>query len=128
MKLLLDTHAVIWASDDDRRLGPSAREALRECAHGDAVISDISLLEIAMLVHKERLVINVPLKRYLLNVQNHYPLLSIEAQVAAEVYALSLPQADPFDRVIVATARYHSLPLITRDQPITQSNLVEVIW
>ena len=81
-----------------------------------------------MLVHKERLVINVPLKRYLLNIQDYYPLLSIEAQVAAEVYALPLPQADPFDRVIVATARYHSLPLITRDKSIARSDLVEVIW
>ncbi|TVP78984.1 MAG: type II toxin-antitoxin system VapC family toxin [Puniceicoccaceae bacterium] len=128
VRFLLDTHAVIWASEDDPRLGPAARKALGESTYGDAVISDITLLEIAMLVEKERLFINLPLKRYLLNIQENYPLISIEAQVAAEVYSLPLKQADPFDRVIVSTARYHSLPLITRDQAISHSNLVEVVW
>jgi PIN domain nuclease of toxin-antitoxin system len=37
-------------------------------------------------------------------------------------------EADPFDRVIVATARYHALPLITRDQAITRSGLVDAVW
>lgn len=128
MKYLLDTHSVLWASEADPRLGAHAQAALQQCASGDAVISDITLLEIAMLVQKERIRIGVPIKRYLLDMQNHYPVLSIEAPIAAEALFLAMPQGDPFDRVIVATARYHALPLITRDQSITCSGLVDIIW
>lgn len=128
MKYLLDTHSVLWASEADPRLGPAATAVLQQCNAGEAVISGITLLEIAMLAQKERIRLAVPLKRYLLDVQQHYPLLPIEAQIASEAFALPMPQADPFDRVIVATARYHALPLITRDQAITASGLVEVVW
>ena len=81
-----------------------------------------------MLVQKERIRIAVPLKRYLLEIQDNYPVLPIEAAIAAEAFSLPMPQADPFDRVIVATARYHALPLITRDQAITRSGLADAIW
>lgn len=128
MKYLLDTHSVLWASEADPRLGARANAALQQCASGDAVISDITLLEIAMLVQKERIRIAVPIKRYLLEIQTHYPVLSIEAHIASEAFCLPMPNGDPFDRVIVATARYHALPLITRDQSITRSGLVDVIW
>lgn len=128
MRYLLDTHAVIWAAESDPRLGPGARALLEHCVTGEAVISDITLLEVAMLAEKGRIRLAVPLKRYLLEIQANYPVLSIEAPIAAEAFNLPLPQADPFDRVIVATARYHALPLITRDQAITRSGLTDVIW
>jgi len=128
VKYLLDTHSVLWAAEADPRLGSRALAELQRCTTGDAAISDITLLEIAMLVHKKRIRIAVTLKRYLLEIQENYPVLAVEAAVAAEAFALALPQGDPFDRVIVATARYHALPLITRDQEITQSGLADVIW
>lgn len=63
MKYLLDTQSVIWASEGDARLGANARLALQQCTSGEAVISDITLLEIAMLVYKERIQLSVPIKR-----------------------------------------------------------------
>jgi len=41
---------------------------------------------------------------------------------------LNLPQSDPFDRIIVASAQHHALPLLTRDQNISDSGLVKVVW
>jgi len=125
---LLDTHTVLWASEEDVRLGAGAKAVLERCASGDAAISDITLLEIAMLVQKKRIRLSVPIKRYLLEMQRHYPVLAVEASIAAETFLLQLPQGDPFDRVIVATARYHAMPLLTRDQSIARSGLVDVIW
>lgn len=81
-----------------------------------------------MLVHKGRIRLAVPIRRYLFEMQSHYPVLPIEANVAAEAFQLPMLSGDPFDRVIVATARYHALPLITRDELIKRSNLVDVIW
>lgn len=128
MKYLLDTHGALWAAEADPRLGSRALAELQRCTTGDAVISDITLLEIAMLAQKERIRIAVPLKRYLLEIQDNYPVVPIEAAIAAEAFSLPMPQGDPFDRIIVATARYHALPLITRDQVITRSGLADVIW
>jgi PIN domain nuclease of toxin-antitoxin system len=88
----------------------------------------MTLLEIAMLVEKKRISLAVPIKRYLQNLQNQYPVLPINAEIASEAFGLSMPQGDPFDRVIVATARHHGLPLISRDQSITASKLVTVLW
>jgi PIN domain nuclease of toxin-antitoxin system len=41
---------------------------------------------------------------------------------------VALPHADPFDRIIVATARQHRLTLITKDANITDSGVVKVLW
>lgn len=49
-------------------------------------------------------------------------------EIAWEAVTADLPHKDPFDRVFVATARCHSLALITKDDRITASGLVKVCW
>ena len=129
MKLLLDTHAVLWAAEGDERLGSKAAAFLRRCRHGEAVIAGITLLEIAMLEKKGRIVLSVPLRDYLRGLQANYPALALEADIAALAMNLDLPGADPFDRVIVATAMHHRLPLATRDRAINGGRTtVRVVW
>lgn len=128
VRVLLDTHAVLWAADNDARLGTEAAALLRGCQPGDAVISDLTMLEVAMLVKKGRVSLSVPLRDYLRGLQSIYPLLAINADIAAAAMDLPLPGADPFDRVIVATALHHELPLATRDRVITGAQVVPTIW
>ena len=128
MRILLDTHAVLWAAENDARLGSKAASFLRACQPGDAVISDLTLLEIAMLVKKSRLSLKVPLRDYLRGLQSNFPVLAIDADIAASATHLDLPGADPFDRVIVATALHHELPLATRDRVITEAKLLRTVW
>ena len=128
MKALLDTHAVVWAAEGDARLGPAATELLRSLRAGEAVVSGITLLEIAMLAKKDRIRLSVPAEEYLRGIQRNFPPLPITSEVASLAMELELPQADPFDRVIVATAKHHNLRLVTRDPNITASGLAKIVW
>jgi PIN domain nuclease of toxin-antitoxin system len=128
VRVLLDTHAVLWAADNDTRLGTEAAALLGGCQPGDAVISDLTLLEVAMLVKKGRVSMSIPLRDYLRGLQSNYPVLAINAEIAAAAMDLTLPGAGPFDRVIVATALHHDLPLATRDRAITEAQVVRTVW
>jgi len=128
VKALLDTHAVVWAAESDSRLGSEASALLQSLKAGEAVISDLSLLEIAMLAKKGRVALRVPIRNYLNDLQKHFPVLPVTSDIAASAMELELPPGDPFDRVIVATARHHKLPLLTRDRNIVASGLVRTVW
>ena len=128
MKLLLDTHAAIWLLEGDPRLGSSARSALSSGRTEPPYISDIVLLEISLLISAGRIATEVEPSALLRRCAARLQVLPIDADIAATAVGLPLPHADPFDRVIVATALRHNLPLVTRDRAIRTSGLVEVIW
>jgi PIN domain nuclease of toxin-antitoxin system len=128
MRFLLDTHAVLWAADGDARLGVLALAALNSCQAGEALISGITLLEISMLAQKGRVRMAVPVQQYLRRLQTRFPILGINADIAALAMDLKLAQGDPFDRIIVATALFHDIPLMTRDAGIRESECVKTVW
>ena len=92
------------------------------------MLSDITLLEIAMLAKKGRIELSVSAEEYLRAIQRNYPLLTMTSEIASLAVDLDLPQGDPFDRIIVASAMHHKLPLLTRDQNISASGLVRTVW
>ncbi len=125
---LLDTHAWVWWINGDRQLPPGVGTALDELpADRRPLLSDISLWEVAMLVTLDRLRLALPLEQWLQRAAEPRAvrILPITPAVALEV--TRLPKAlrrDPADRVIVATARVHDHPVITRDRAILRSGLV----
>lgn len=125
---LLDTHAVLWATLDEPHLGETARSLIERESPECLGISDMTLLEIAMLESKGRIEMTGKIQSLLRNIQDKITVLPMDAFIAADAMALPLSQADPFDRVIVATARYYKIPLLTRNRHITESGLVEAIW
>ena len=129
MKLILDTHALVWAAENSSRLGKAARQALCDLAREDLGVSALSLLELAMLVSKGRLrVFNDDGAKAIANLASRVTVVPLDAEIAWEAMTLGLPQSDPFDRVIVATARRLGLPLVTKDRLIRKARLVATIW
>lgn len=128
MSPVLDTHAWIWWMDQDRRLGASTIAALDALPADDRpVLSDISLWEVATLVERGRLSLDLPLADWL-KAAAHPRTVRIEpisASIAADVATLpeSFPR-DPADRIIVSTSRVLGLPLVTHDMRIRRSRLV----
>lgn len=128
MSLLLDTHAALWLVQGDARLGDGATARIAELRRDELYISDLLLLEVSLLISKGRVVVDGAPGTFLRDLAARFHTLPIDPAVAALAPQLPLPQADPFDRVFVATAKYHELPIVTRDAAIRESGIVEAIW
>lgn len=129
MTPLLDTHAWIWWVDQDSRLGAAAITMLDQL-RGDQrpFISDISLWEVAMLVERGRLELDVPLREWLDAAAHPRSVQTVPITPAIAAAVAGLPAAfhrDPADRIIVATCREMGLPLLTHDTKIIRSRLVK---
>lgn len=129
MTPLLDTHAWIWWVDQDRRLGASTIAAL-DSLPGDErpFLSDISLWEMAMLVERGRLELDVSLEEWLEAAAHPRSVRVIPVSPAIAAQVAALPESfhrDPADRIIVATSRVMGLPVVTADTRILRSRLVK---
>ncbi len=128
---LLDTHAWVWWICGDPRLSAREREALDSLAPSERpLLAEISLWEVAMLVERGRLELDMDLERWLVvaSAPAAVELARVTPAVAAEV--ARLPERfhrDPADRLIVATARVWKLHVLTRDRKITGARIVP-IW
>ncbi|ULR45079.1 type II toxin-antitoxin system VapC family toxin [Rhizobium sp. K102] len=120
--IVIDTHILIWAMHDDARLGSQARRIIDEMTEKSRIlVSAITPWEIAMLVQKGRLALGDDVGRWIDSAMAlpGLELAPIEPSIAVD--SVRLPgtfHADPADRLIVATARFHRVPLMTADQAI----------
>ncbi len=129
--ILLDTHIVVWLAFDETRLSKKARLAIDDALKNGSglAISDITLLELAVLANKERIRLNLSLESFLQEVESRFVVLPISGRAC--VRALGLPSSypkDPADRIIGATALVEGLSLITADGEIRRSKALRTIW
>ena len=125
MKYLLDTHAAFWLAIGSTKLSKAAQRKLSRSPSGALAIADITLFELAMLEQKQRIAFA---SDFLSALAARFEVLPIEPAIAAAAATLALPQGDPFDRLIVATALHHELVLVTKDDAITDSRIVPTLW
>lgn len=115
MKLLLDTHLLLWAAGQPERLSAQAR-ALMEEVDNQPLFSAASLWEIAIkrgLGRADFCVDPRLLRRGLLD--NGYQELPIDSRHAVAVNDLPPIHKDPFDRILVAQAVVEGILLLTSD-------------
>jgi PIN domain nuclease of toxin-antitoxin system len=130
--IAVDTHILIWDALLPARLSPAAAEAIAASNQADGIIvADISLWEIAMLVQKERVQVETDCRTFLnLILQaNKIHVRAITPQIAAFSTQLSTTiNADPADRLIVATALVGGVSLVTADRNLLSSDEISTIW
>ncbi len=118
MRLLLDTHVLLWSQSDPERLGP-AREVLLNPAN-ELFVSTAAAWEIAIKTGTGKLRLPVPAASWwptrLAALQARA--LSIEPDDVLSVAGLPHLHRDPFDRLMIAQARRRDLRLVTGDQQV----------
>ena len=129
--ILVDTHVVVWLAFDQTQLSRKARAAIDDARKtGDGLaISDISLFELATLVSKGRIRLDISLESFLQEVEARFVVLPINGRAC--VRAIGLPESyprDPADRIIGATALIEGMSLLTADLEIRRSKALQVIW
>ena len=121
MKVLLDTHALLWFIWGDSKLGLAAREAI-EAPSSRRMLSVASLWEMAVKVSLGKLEVELPLhqlvSRHVLG--NGIEVLPISVAHLDELIELPLHHHDPFDRLILAQARVEGATVITKDEKFSQ--------
>lgn len=120
MKLLLDTHLLLWIAADSEKLSTAAR-ALIDSPANELFFSAASLWEIAIKrsLGREDFKVNVRvLRRGLLD--NGYSELPIGSEHAVAVESLPLIHKDPFDRILVSQATTEGFTLLTADTLVGQ--------
>ena len=118
MKLLLDTHLLLWAAGDPGRLSDEAR-ALINAPDSALFFSVASLWEIAIkrgLGREDFRVEPRVLRRGLLD--NGYNELAIASEHAVSIDVLPNLHKDPFDRLLVAQAMVEGVTLLTSDDKV----------
>jgi PIN domain nuclease of toxin-antitoxin system len=126
-----DTHPLVWyATNKQAKLSKKALSAFNAATREEALIyvPGFVFWEIAMLLKIGRVSLQESYCDWAehLIAQAGFDVAPFSVEVTAEAY--TYPFADPFDAVITATAKVMDLALITRDQDITDSRLIDIHW
>ena len=116
MKLLLDTHALLWFIGNHPQLSVPARESIENPRH-DKFVSAASLWEIAVKLSLEKLKLPHPFDAvfpHQLEV-NGFELLPISCGQLHQLVSLPFHHRDPFDRLLIAQALTDEMTIVTRD-------------
>jgi PIN domain nuclease of toxin-antitoxin system len=123
VKLLLDTHVILWWQTDDRRLNRAARRAIAEA---DIVwVSAVSGWEAAIKVALGRLRLDEPFD--ILIAADDFTELPLGLRHTQRLATLPPHHADPFDRMLVAQALAEGATLVSHDRALEPYG-VPVLW
>lgn len=126
-----DTHALIFHASGGGKLGPKARAHFEASERREAItyVPAAVMWECSLLARAVRINLHRPLRAFFDDLFSNPAYVPLELSPAHVLLADELRfTRDPFDALIVASAKDLSLPLITRDDAIRGSRIVPVIW
>lgn len=129
--ILIDTHVVAWLAFERKKISNNAAIAISEARTSGQplAISDVSLWELAVALHRKRIPTDLTVEAVLDEVEARFQILPITSRVAAGTSRLppGFPK-DPGDRIITCTALIGGMALVTADAAIRRSGVVQTIW
>jgi PIN domain nuclease of toxin-antitoxin system len=128
MRLLLDTHVILWAASGAEGLDRRVAALLTDTRH-ELWMSAVSAWELAMLSERGRIHLRPDPERWLASAVAGLGLREapLTSAIALESRRISVPTEDPADRFIAATARVHECALVTADAALRRISGVRVV-
>ena len=122
MRLLLDTHVVLWELSGSRSLGPRAREVVEQAS--ELLLSVVSFAEIGVKAAVGKLSIPDDFHHHVL--QSGLQILGLAPDHGLAVAGLPMHHRDPFDRLLIAQAVAEGLTLLTADARIAAYDVARI--
>ena len=128
MKLLLDTHTLLWWLDGDQKLTRRVRSLIEDTSN-DIFVSAVTGWEIATKARLGKLPKALPIARRIPEVvaEQGFLVLPVSLEHGQRAGWLPGPHRDPFDRMLAAQAQAQGLPIATIDPQFERFG-VEVVW
>ncbi len=128
--ILLDTHVILWMSSESERLPKAVREIIVRARDTTGVaVASFTLWELAWLAENRRIAVPGSVEAFVRDTVSRVIIKPMTPEIVATAVRLptSYPR-DPAHRVIAATAIVEGVPLVTADQRIRDSGIVQTIW
>lgn len=128
MEYLADTVTIIRHFANTGKIGQKAKAILEDAEEGKhhIYISVVSLVEVMYLSQKRRIEINLDEVLRKVSCSSNYSIVDLTPQIVK--FAESSTCSELHDRLILSTAKYLGVPMLTSDKKIRELNEVETIW
>jgi PIN domain nuclease of toxin-antitoxin system len=115
VRLLLDTHVLLWSAETPEKLSATARRELED-ASNTLFFSAASIWEIAIKISVGKLHLSMSPGQLVESLANSdFTELPVASSHAAKVASIPLHHRDPFDRLLIAQAEIEQLSLVSKD-------------
>ena len=126
--IVIDTHALLWYFEDSPRLSSNARSVFGVIENGGnvGIVPTIVLAELMYISDKRRTSLDLAQVISTLQTSRNFSIASFDLAILTQMS--SLTALELHDRIIVATAMLFGSRLITRDETIRDSGVIQCIW
>ena len=129
MNFVTDTHALIWWFTDSPRLSSKASEIFKNCEKGENIIfiPSIVIAESLSIFDKKRVSFNFKNLFKKINDSENFVLIALDYPILQKMIPLKeIPELH--DKIIISTAKYLNLPIITKDKSLRNLTSIKTIW
>ena len=129
MNFVTDTHALLWWFSDSPKISPYASEIFEKCELGENIIfiPSIVIAEALSIFEKKRIAFDFKKLLRKINESDNFVIIALDSTILQKMLDLKdVPELH--DKIIIATARYLNLPVITKDETLQKLSYIKTVW
>ena len=129
MNFVTDTHALLWWFTNSSKMSSRASEIFEKCENGENVIfiPSIVIAESLSIFDKKRISFNLKNLLRKIHTSENFVIIALDYPILQKMVALKeVPELH--DKIIVSTAKYLKLPIITKDKILQKLSSIKTIW
>ena len=129
MNFVSDTHALLWWFTDSPRISSKVSEIFEKCEKGENIIfiPTIVIAESLSIFEKKRISFNFKNLFKKIDTSDNFVLIALDYHILRRMVALK-EITELHDKIIVSTAKYLKVPLITKDKTLQNFHSIKTIW